>query len=94
MEVEFINSTARMTAVKTDKAKKIDGKNSRGGSSYNGFYTFSGENNTSCEYFVKVPKQATEFFFEALAARIIAKFRHQGILKEEYGDLFVVTRQI
>ncbi len=97
MEVTFVNSTERVTVTKTDKTQKIDGKNSRGGSQYNGFYTFykEGQNpNEQGEYFIKVPKKETEFFFEALAARIICKFKDNKILPQDYHDLLVTAEPV
>ncbi|GGG01159.1 MULTISPECIES: hypothetical protein [Cysteiniphilum] len=97
MEIAFAHVTERVTANKVDPAQKIDGKNSRDGNPYNGFYRLSKKDQSleaGDEYFIKVPIDKTEFFFEALAARIIAKLKEKNIIPQEYQHLFVTAEPV
>ncbi|WP_440651595.1 hypothetical protein [Cysteiniphilum sp. 19S12-1] len=97
MEIAFAHATERVTANKVDPTQKIDGKNSRAGNPYNGFYRLSKKDQSleaGDEYFIKVPINKTEFFFEALAARIIAKFKEKNVIPVEYQHLFVTAEPV
>ncbi|WP_119328470.1 hypothetical protein [Cysteiniphilum halobium] len=97
MEIAFAHATERVTANKVDPAQKIDGKNARDGNPYNGFYRLSKKDQSlehSDEYFIKVPKKTTEFFFEALAARVIAKLKEKNVIPLEYQHLFVTAEPV
>lgn len=67
MEIAFAHVTEKVTANKVDPAQKIDGKNSRDGNPYNGFYRLSKKDQSleaGDEYFIKVPIDKTEFFLK------------------------------